>query len=115
MSTIEYEDVYDDAINKIEKGEVDDVYSEIMTREKITLDILKRIKEKKNDENDENKIMLESPVNVVIYRTFKTLLDVYKDILSVKPLTHIFSEERRIYIGVFLIFFSVCFIILYKV
>lgn len=114
MSTIEYEDIYDDAINKIEKGDVDDVYSEIMTREKITLDALKRLRAQKEDD-DTNKGVLDTKVSVVIHRTFKTILNVYKDILIGRPLSVIFKSERRIYIGFFLIFLSVCFIILYKV
>ena len=86
-----------------------------MTREKITLDILKRIKQNQDDQTHEKKEMLESSINIIIYRTFKTLLDVYQDILLMKPLKDIFSEERRMYIGIFLILLSVCFIILYKV
>lgn len=115
MSTIEYENIYDDAINKIDKNDVDDVYTEIMTKEKITLDILKRLKEKKNETEIVNNNVMNSTVNNVIYKTFKTMLDIYNDILSGKSFKNIFKLERRIYIGIFLIFFSVCFIILYKV
>ena len=115
MSTIEYEDIYDDAINKIEKGDVDDVYSEIMTKEKITLDVLKRLRLKHSDDEDINKTLMNSTVNNVIHKTFKTMLDIYRDMLLTKPLYLVFSIERRIYVGIFLIFLSVCFIILYKV
>lgn len=115
MSTVEYEDVYDDVLNKIEKNDVGDVYSEIMTKEKVTLDTLKRLKKKKDEKEELNKSMTNSTVHTVVYRVFITILDIFNDLISMQPLNMVFKVERRIYIGIFLIFISVCFIILYKV
>lgn len=115
MSTLEYEDIYHDNINTIQKSEYDDLYTEIMTQEKIREDTLNRLERLNRQVNETNRTLLNSTIDNVVYRTFKVVTSVVMDMMNRESLNKVFSPERRLYLGLFITFLSVCFIILYKV
>lgn len=111
--SVEYSDVYDSTLRDIQEGNVDDVYKDIISKERIHMDMLNRIIQQKEDAKLD-KPMVELPVQNVVYRVFRTLLDVVEDIRARKTVSEVFRSERRLYLGMFLVFSSVCFIVLYK-
>lgn len=115
MSTLEYEDIYHDNINNIQKSEYEDLYTEIMTGEKIKEDTLNRLERLNSKINETNKTLLNSTIENIVYRTFRVVTEVIEDLTKRKSLNKVFLPERRLYLGLFLTFLSVCFIILYKV
>lgn len=112
-NSVEYSDVYAKTLRNIEEGDVDDVYKDIISKERIHMDMLNRIIQQKEDAKLD-KPMLELPVHNVVYRVFQTVLDMIEDVRSKRPLSEVFRPERRLYFGMFLVFSSVCFILLYK-
>ncbi len=112
MTSVEYEDIYnltmDDNIHNN-----DDEYNKLINKESVVLDTLNRIVDQKEEEKSK-KSMLEAPINIVVYKVFKTVEMVCKEMYKRKPIHLIFNKERQLYIGMFIVFCSVCFIILYK-
>jgi hypothetical protein len=111
MANVEYDKIYN--LTKESIYDNDDVYDKLMHKEFSALETVNRVVKKKYEE-DANKGMLYTPVNIVVYRVFDVLKTVAKELYNRKPLKQVFIRERNLYLGVFLIFFSVCFIILYK-
>lgn len=116
MSTLEYEDIYDDMLNNMSKNNdgVDNLYNDIINQELVITDTLKRLSKVERQQNEENRTMLNSTVQNVVFRTFDTVRAVFLDLVDNRPFGEVFRPDRRIYVGIFVIFLSVCFIILYK-
>ena len=112
MTSVEYEDIYNLTMDNNIYND-DDEYNKLLNKESVVLDTLNRIVDQK-EEDKSNKGMLEAPINIVVYKVFKTVEMVSKDLYKRKPIHLIFNKERQLYIGMFVVFCSVCFIILYK-
>lgn len=112
MTSVEYDDIYNTTIEKTIYNN-DDKYNELMNKESVVLDTVNRVVNQVETEKN-TKNMIDTPVNIVVYRVFQTMIAVFKEMSERKPLREIFREDRRIYIGMFIVFCSVCFIILYK-
>ncbi len=111
-TNVEYEDIYNTTMDKNIFNN-DDEYNKLMAKEDVVLDIVNRVVNQKEKANSQ-KSMLDSPVNVVVYRVFTVIKNVIKELYNKKPLDQVFRNDRRLYIGIFIVFCSVCFIILYK-
>nr|QOI90430.1 hypothetical protein HWQ62_00294 [Pyramimonas orientalis virus] len=112
MTSVEYEEIYNSTTSDVLYGN-DDEYTKLMEKEQIVLDTVNRVVNQKELEQSQ-KNMLDAPVNVVVYRVFVVMKNVFKELYNMKPLDQVFKEDRRLYIGLFIVFCSVCFIILYK-
>jgi hypothetical protein len=110
--SVEYEDIYNTTMDKNIFNN-DDEYNKLMEKETVVLDTVNRVVNQKELEKT-SKSMLDSPVNIVVYRVFTVVKNVFKELYNRKPLEEVFRDDRRLYIGLFIVFCSVCFIILYK-
>ena len=112
MTSVEYEDIYNLTMdNNIYNN--DDEYNKLINKESVVLDTLNRIVDQKEDEK-RKKGMVDAPINIVVYKVFKTIEMICREMYKRKPIHLIFNKERQLYIGMFIVFCSVCLIILYK-
>lgn len=112
-TSVEYDDIYKSAMqNTIYNN--DDEYTALMNKEQVVLDTVNRVVNQVETAKQNQKSMVDTPVNVVVYRVFNTITTVFKEIYERKPLGQVLREERRLYVGLFVVFCSVCFIVLYK-
>lgn len=112
MTTVDYDDIYNMTLEDNIYGNDDD-YDKLMSKEKVVLDTLNRIVNQK-EEQKANNAMLDSSVRFVVYKIFVIMKNVISELYKRKPIDQIFNPKRRLYIGIFVVFVSVCFIILYK-
>ena len=112
MTSLEYDDIYNMTLENTIYGD-DDEYNKLMTKEKVVLDTINRVVNQKEKEKI-NKTLLDSSVQFVVYKTFLTVKNVLSELYNRKPINQVFNEKRLLYIGIFIIFISVCFIVLYK-
>ena len=110
--SLEYEDIYNTTMDK-NIFDDDDEYNKLMEKETVVLDTVNRVVNQKELEKT-SKSMLDSPVNVVVYRVFTVVKNVFHELYKKKAITEVFRSDRQLYIGMFIVFCSVCFIILYK-
>lgn len=110
---VEYTEVYDATLRDIEAGNVDDVYKDIISKEKIHMDMLNRIIKQKDAELD-NKPMLDTSISRVIVRVVETAAAVADDLRARKPVAEVFAPPRRLYLGLLLVIISLFLIVLYK-
>ena len=106
MSTVEYDDIY-----HITNSTYDDAYKRLMQKESIVLDTVNRVINHKEEEK-RKKGLLYVPVNILIYRIFETIKNVFIDLSKRKPLQNVLNEKRIPYIGCFIIICCLCFLIL---
>jgi uncharacterized BrkB/YihY/UPF0761 family membrane protein len=111
-SSVEYDDIYSTTMQSTIYNN-DDEYTTLMNKENVVLDTVNRVVNQVETAKH-NQSMVDTPVNIVVYRVFKTMTTIFKEIYERKPLGEVFREERRLYVGLFIVFCSVCFIILYK-
>jgi Iap family predicted aminopeptidase len=109
MATQEYEKLYQDVI--YEKGMDDDLYDNLMKKEKTILNTINKVVNQK--ENIELSFV-NSSLNTILKKTIETLVQITSDINNKKDLSDIFKQERRLYIGIMMTFSSIFLIILYK-
>jgi Iap family predicted aminopeptidase len=109
MATQEYEKLYQDVIYK--KGMDDDLYDDLMKKEKT---ILKTINKVVNQKENIEFSFVNSSLNTILKKTIETLVQITSDINNKKDLSEIFKQERRLYIGIMMTFSSIFLIILYK-
>lgn len=121
MSSIEYDQVYDNTLRSIGGKNANDVFDDPITKEKVDDDLLDRaIKRDPHQYANENKDdsafvpMVKAPVNEVVYRVMNTLITTSNDLYAGKDIRLVLDDDRRLYQGLFLVFTSLCFIILYK-
>jgi hypothetical protein len=100
--SLEYDKVYDIATKSLEN---DDAYKQLIMKEGRIIGMINRVVNQKNEEKMKKDI-LNTPINVVVYRVFKTMNDVINDLKNKRNLKQIFREERRLYLGLFISFFS---------
>lgn len=112
MTSVVYEDIYNTTMDSNIFNN-DDEYNKLMEKEAVVLETVNRVVNQKEYEKS-HKGMLDSPVNVVVYRVFTVMKNVFKELYNRKPIDQVFRDDRRLYIGLFIVFCSVCFIILYK-
>lgn len=111
-ASVEYEDIYNLTMNTNIYND-DDEYNKLMSKETVVLDTLNRVVNQKEEEIRQ-KGLVDTPVNIVVYKVFHTIQTVMKELYKRKPLHLVFNKDRELYIGVFVVFVCVCFIILYK-
>lgn len=121
MSSIEYDQVYDNTLRMIGGKSVQDVFEAPLTKEKVDQDLLDRAFKSKHDVHKEHEYdtdsftpMLNAPVSVVLFRVLDVVRRTSEDLYAGKNVQDVFSDERRLYQGLFFVFTSLCFIILYK-
>lgn len=122
MSSIEYDQVYDNTLRMIGGKSVQDVFEAPLTKEKVDQDLLDRaFKSKTKHEvqkdgstTDDFTPMLNAPVSVVLFRVIDVVRRTSEDLYAGKNVQDVFSDDRRLYQGLFFVFTSLCFIILYK-
>tara|TARA_Y100000389_G_C16994828_1_gene286677 strand:- start:135 stop:479 length:345 start_codon:yes stop_codon:yes gene_type:complete len=112
MTSVEYDDIYNLTMEKNIYNN-DDEYNKLINKETVVLDTLNRIVDQKEEEK-RKKGMVDAPINIVVYKVFKTIEMICRELYKRKPIHLIFNKERQLYIGMFVVFCSVCFIILYK-
>lgn len=122
MSSIEYDQVYDNTLRSIGGKNANDVFDDPITKEKVDDDLLKRAikrdphhSSKIENENESTFVpMVKAPVNEVVYRVMNTLITTSNDLYAGKDIRLVLDDDRRLYQGLFLVFTSLCFIVLYK-
>lgn len=112
MTSLEYEDIYNLTMEENIYNN-DDEYDKLMSKEKIVLDTINRVANQKEEEKN-NQTMLDSSVKFVVYKIFIILKNVMSELYNRKPIDQVFTSKRRLYIGIFFVFVSVCFIVLNK-
>lgn len=112
MTSVEYDDIYDILMKDIVYNN-DDEYLQLMNKEKVVLETVNKVINQKEEEKL-HKSMLDTSVKMVVYRTFKVINVMIEEIYKRKPLHEVFRSDRRLYIGLFIIFCCVCFMFLYK-
>lgn len=105
---LEYDKVYDIATNSLEN---DDAYKQLIMKEGRLIGMINRVVNQKNEEKMRKDVM-NSSINIIIYRVFKTINDIIMDLKNGKKLEYVFREERRLYLGMFVSFFSLMIIFL---
>lgn len=109
-ASAEYEDIYLATLNSVND---DDAYHTLMNKEEIVLETVNRMMNKKEMEKNAKGVMY-TPVNIVVYRVFTIIKNIFQELSEGQSINFVFRAERRLYIGLFLVFCSLCFIILYK-
>jgi len=112
MTTLEYDDIYNMTIDENIYNN-DDEYDKLMSKEKVVLDTINRVVNQKYEEKNEN-TMLDSSIRYVVYKVFIIVKNVMSELYNRKPIDQVFTSKRSLYIGIFFVFVSVCFIILNK-
>lgn len=111
MTSLEYDDIYNMTIE--ENIYNDDDYDKLMNKEKVVLDTINRVVNQKYEEKNNN-TMLDSSIRYVVYKIFIIVKNVMSELYNRKPIDQVFTSKRSLYIGIFLVFVSVCFIVLNK-
>lgn len=123
MSSIEYDQVYDNTLRSIGGKNANDVFDDPMTKKMVDDDLLNRAMKRDDlhqlresrDTNDDTFVpMVQAPVNEVVYRMIETLVSTSNDLYAGKDVRLVFDDDRRLYQGLILIVVSLCFIVLYK-
>lgn len=125
MSSIEYDQVYDNTLRMIGGKSVQDVFEDPLTKEKVDQDLLDRAFKSKTQHEVQKDIshgsttddftpMINAPVSVVLLRVLDVVRRTSEDLYAGKNVQEVFSDDRRLYQGLFVVFTSLCFIILYK-
>ena len=110
---VEYTEVYDATLRAIEAGDVEDVYKDIISKEKIHTDMLNRIIAQKDAERLDTP-MVDTSVSRVMLRVVDTMVAVGEDLRAVKPIREVFAPERRLYLGIAMVLLSLVLVVLYK-
>lgn len=108
MASVEYEKIYHETINND-----DDLYSNLIKKEEKTLDIINRVVNQKTTESND-KTILEMGIKQIIFNTFLTLKNIGIDLAKGEPI-NLRSQNRQVYLGIFISFITFCLIILYKI
>jgi hypothetical protein len=112
MTSVEYDDIYNTTMEKTIYNN-DDEYNKLMKKEAVVLDTVNRVVNQVENEKT-NRSMVDTSVSIVVYRVFQIMTAVFKELSMRKPIKEVLTEDRRLYIGMFIVFCSVCFIVLYK-
>lgn len=108
----DYEALYTRTIDTIENN--DDIFSNLLKKEDKVIDMVNRVVDQKNKAMNKASIQ-DATMSVVILRVFKVIFGIMKDLQEGKRLSVIFRRDRLLYLGIFLFFVSLSFIILYKI
>ena len=108
MASVEYEKIYHETINND-----DDLYSNLIKKEEKTLDIINRVVNQKTIESND-KTILEMGIKQIIFNTFLTLKNIGNDLAKGESI-NLRSQNRQVYLGIFISFITFCLIILYKI
>jgi hypothetical protein len=109
---IEFEKVYNQTIDTIHNN--DDLYTNLMMKEDKVIDMVNRVIDQKQKETAEANFQ-DASIKTIVYRVFTVIFGVMNDIMALKPVSVIFRRSRILYIGIFTVFVSLCFILLYKI
>ena len=115
MSSIEYDQVYDNTLRSIGGKNAGDVFDDPITKEIVDDDLLDRAIERdphhvSKIENENTFVpMVKAPVNEVVYRVVTTLMTTSNDLYAGKDIRLVLDDDRRLYQGLFLVFTSLCF------
>ena len=112
MTSLEYDDIYNMTIEENIYNNDDD-YDKLMNKERVVLDTINRVVNQKYEEKNNN-TMLDSSIRYVVYKIFIIVKNVMSELYNRKPIDQVFTSKRSLYIGIFLVFISVCFIVLNK-
>ena len=108
----EYEKVFTDTIDTIDNNE--DIYSNLLNKEEKVIEMVNRVVNQKEREK-ETAVFQDASVNIIVHRVFTIVFGIMHDIFAQKPISVIFRRERLLYLGLFIVVVSLCFIILYKI
>jgi hypothetical protein len=108
----EYERVFTDTIDTIYNN--DDIYSNLLKKEDKVIEMVNRVVNQKEREK-ETAVIKDASISVIVHRVFTVVFGIIHDISSLKPISVIFRRERLLYLGLFIVAVSLCFIILYKI
>jgi hypothetical protein len=109
---VEFENVYNQTIDTIHNN--DDLYTNLMIKEDKVIDMVNRVIDQKQKETEESSFQ-DASLKIIVYRVFTVMFGIMNDIMALKPVSVIFRRTRILYIGIFIAFVSLCFILLYKI
>ena len=119
MNTHLYEEIksIEDVINEEKPKQVsnklqtEDEYTKLKNKEDKILTLLDDIHSKKAEDMDSIKYFSSAPLHVIIFKTFKTILNLGKEIRSkddpYQIVELILKKENIIYVGIALVIFSI--------
>ena len=119
MNTHLYEEIksIEDVINEEKPKQVsnklqtEDEYTKLKNKEDKILTLLDDIHSKKAEDMDSVKYFSSAPLHVIIFKTFKTILNLGKEIRSkddpYQIVELILKKENIIYVGIALVIFSI--------
>lgn len=110
---IEYERILNlNTIDNLEDNS--DLYSELMNKETKVIEMVNRVVNQKQKESEESYFKYSS-INTIVFRVFKVFFGITNDLMNLKNLDVVFRRERLLYLGILIVFVSLCFIVLYKI
>jgi hypothetical protein len=90
--------------------EKEETYQKLMNKEDTVLNLLNDMSEKKREKESKYQYMVSSPVHVVVYRVFNSILDIIKEASEKETYDElfvvIFRKDRIVYLGIFIVVVS---------